>query len=146
MVTKTWEQYHADIRKLGEVLVAYRPDILAPCMLGGLIPAAILARELEVKDVRPIDIERHGDVRRLAYDIQGDIRGRKVLILEDDIPSGKGVLYAKQIFEGRGAEVKIAAVYVNPNTQKVADFYAEVHENLPNYPHKQFHAGDRTRH
>ena len=35
----TWEQYYTDILQLAENLGDYRPDIIAPCMLGGLIPS-----------------------------------------------------------------------------------------------------------
>ncbi len=142
---KTWEQFHADILKLVEKLENYKPDVIAPCMLGGLIPGAIMAKELGLTDVRPIDIEREGEERRLAYDIQGSIEGKKVLILEDDLPTGKGPVLIKKQFEQRGAEVKIAAVYVTPLSKGATDFYVEVCETPPNYPWKKFHKGDRLR-
>ena len=123
----------------------YRPDVIAPCMLGGLIPAAIMAKRLGIVDVRPIDIEREGNERRLAYDVQGSIEGKKVLILEDDLPTGKGPAVVKKQFEQRGAEVRIAAVYVNGKSRQLTDFYAEVVEEMPDYPWKRFHKGDRLR-
>ncbi len=143
--TKTWEVFHADTLKLVEKLGDYRPDVIAPCMLGGLIPGTIVAKALGIKDVRPIDIEREGNERRLAYDVQGSIEGKKVLILEDDLPTGKGPVVIKKQFEERGAEVKIAAVYVTPLSEKVTDFYAGIMEELPHYPWKKQHAGDRLR-
>lgn len=143
--TKTWEQFHADTLKLVETLGDYRPDVIVPCMLGGLIPGTIVAKALDIKEVRPIDIEREGNERRLAYDLQGSIEGEKVLILEDDLPTGKGPVAIKKQFEERGAEVKIAAVYVTPLSEKVTDFYAEVIEELPNWPWKKQHSGDRLR-
>ena len=114
-------------------------------MLGGLIPGAIMAKSLGIRDVRPIDIEREGDERRLAYDMQGSVNAKKVLILEDDLPTGKEPVIVKRLFEGRGADVKIAALYVTPSSQQVADFYADVCEEVPDYPWKGFHARDRLR-
>jgi len=141
-----WGQYHSDIRTLAEKVSAlYTPDIIVPCMLGGLIPGAIMAKELGVQDVRPIDIEREDDERRLAYDVQGDVKGKKVLIVEDDIPTGKTPLLVKQIFEERDAEVRIAALYVTQDTKKTVDFYAEVRELLPHHPWKRFNRGNRLR-
>ncbi len=142
---KTLQQLYDDILKLKENLQDYRPDVIVPCMLGGLLPGMVLAKLLDIKDVRPIDIEREGEERRLAYDVQGSLKGKKVLIVEDDLPTGKGPVAIKKQFEQRGAEVKIAAVYVNPLSQKLTDFYAAVLEELPDYPWKKQHAGDRLR-
>lgn len=105
-----------------------------------------MAKELGIKpgNFRSVDIVRKGeDDRCFAYDIQGDISNKKILIVEDDLPTGKGVVFAKKQFVKRGAEVKTAAVYVKPTTQQFADFYAETCEKLPDYPHKQFHDGER---
>jgi len=143
--TISWNQFHADILKLAVNFGEYRPDLIVPCMLGGLIPAAIIAKKLGISDVRPIDIERIGEQRRLAYDVQGSIAGKKVLILEDDLPTGKGPALIKEQFEQRGAVVKIAAVYVTKESKAVVDFFVEVRDEFPNYPWKKFHAGDRLR-
>jgi hypoxanthine phosphoribosyltransferase len=144
---KTWEQFHEDTKKLIEKFGDYTPEIIAPCMLGGLIPSTIIAKELGLNDVRPIDIEREGDERRIVYDVQGEINGKKVLILEDDLPSGKGAELAKKQFEQRGAKVKIAAVYVSEIGESVADFYVEEYSSKDpiEYPWKKFHKGDRLR-
>jgi hypoxanthine phosphoribosyltransferase len=145
MATLTWEQYHSAVLKLIKNMGEYRPDIIVPCMIGGMFVGIIVAKEFGINDVRPIDIERKGQERRLAYDMQGDIQGKKVLILEDDLPTGKGPVMVKEIFVERGAKVKIAAVYVNDVSVKVCDFYTEVCKEFPNYPYKTFHAGDRLR-
>ena len=49
MGQRTWEQYYSDITKLIECLGVYRPDVIVPCMLGGLIPEAIMAKQLGIK-------------------------------------------------------------------------------------------------
>jgi len=145
MVKKSWEQLHSDCLKLIDEFGSYRPDVVCPCMLGGLISAAIIAKTLGISDVRPIDIERKGDERRLAYDVHGSLKGKKVLILEDDLPTGKGPAVIKRLFEQRGSEVKIGALYVTPEGAKVADFFVEEMPQLPDYPWKKHHAGDRLR-
>ncbi len=145
MSKKTWQQFHADVKKLVAGFGSYKPDVIVPCMLGGLIPGAIIAKALGINDVRPIDIERKGMERRLAYDVQGSIAGKKVLIVEDDLPTGIGPALIKKQFEQRGAAVKIAAVYVNSESKHLADFYAAELQQLPDYPWKKQHAGDRLR-
>ena len=145
MPKKTWMQFHSDVRKLIASFGSYMPDVIAPCMLGGLIPGTIIAKALGINDVRPIDIERKGMQRRLAYDVQGSIAGKKVLMVEDDLPTGIGPALIKKQFEQRGASVKIAAVYVNSKSKEIADFYTEELEQLPDYPWKKQHSGDRLR-
>jgi len=145
MTKLTWEEYHRDMLRLAEMLDEWRPEIIAPSMLGGLIPAAIIAKRLGMKDVRPIDIERKGGERHLAYDVQGEIGGKRVLLLEDDLPTGEGFRVVKDIFERRGAQVKIAAIYVTPKSQGLADYFVEVRDKPPDYPWKPFHDGDRVR-
>ena len=145
MPKKSWAQFHADVNTLIASFGSYRPDVIDPCMLGGLIPGAIIAKALGINDVRPIDIERKGMERRLAYDVQGSIAGKKLLIVEDDLPTGIGPAMVKEIFEKRGANVKIASVYVSPAAKTVADFFTAVYEKPFDYPWKKFHAGDRMR-
>ncbi len=143
--TKSWEQFHTDVLALADSFAEYKPDIICPVMLGGLIPGTIIAKKLEINDVRPIDIEREGLERRLAYDVQGNIAGKQVLIVEDDLIYGLGPATIKKIFEERGAIVKIAALYIQPQAVQIADFYVEVCDVNPNYPWKNFNDGDKIR-
>jgi len=140
---KSWGEFVKDIDKLIIVMGKYRPDVIVPSMCGGLVPAGILAEKLGIKDVRPISIERIGEKRRIAYDIQGRIKGLKLLLLEDDLPTGRGFLHAKQIFQKKGAKVKIAAVYVNSKSKGTADFYGQLLDPLPNLPWKPSRSSDR---
>ncbi len=141
---KSWEEFIKDTDKLAEMMKSYKPDIIVPSMNGGLVPAGILAEKLSIKDVRPVSIERIGEKRKIAYDIQGDVKGKKILLLEDDLPTGKGFIYLKSILEKKGAEVRIAAVYVNYKSKKVADFYGEDLDILPDLPWKPNRNGDRV--
>jgi hypoxanthine phosphoribosyltransferase len=148
-ITKSWQEFEVAIDKLVEMMGDYKPDVIIPSMNGGLVPAGILAEKLSQKDslpfrdVRPISIERIGDKRIIRYDVQGDISGLNVLLLDDDLPTGKGFQHAKQEFQRRGAKVKIAAVYVNSISEKLADFYGEKLDPLPNLPWKPTRSGDR---
>jgi len=144
---KTWNQYHADMLTLAEKSAPYRPDVICPVMLGGLIPGAIVAKYFGIKDVRPIDIERIGECRRLAYDVQGSISGKRILIVEDDLPTGIGPAFIAQEFRQRGSDVKIGALYVTPQSQSLTDFWVELYESadqFPKYPWKTPHIGDRV--
>jgi len=148
-ITKSWLEFEADINNLIETMEEYKPDVIVPSMCGGLVPAGIIAEKLAQKhgspfrDIRPISIERDGDKRRIVYDVHGDLTGLNVLLLEDDMPSGKGFQYVKGEFQKRGANVKIAAVYVNPTSEQFADFYGRKLDPLPNLPWKPARSGNR---
>ncbi len=147
---KTWQEFGNDIDKLIEMMKNYKPDVIIPSMCGGLVPAGILVEKLSRKygspfrDVRPISIKREENSRSIVYDVQGNISGLKVLLLEDDMPSGKGFLFVKKEYTKRGADVKIAAVYVNSKSKKIADFYGEFSSQLPNLPWKPARSGNRV--
>lgn len=145
---KTWKQYHADILALAEKSSHYRPEIICPVMLGGMIPAAIIAKHLGITDVRPIDIERNGQERRLSYDVQGSIYEKRVLIVEDDLPTGIGPARIAQEFRDRRAEAKIGALYVTPQSKELVDFWVEIFESadqFPDYPWKRQNVGNKAR-
>ncbi|MEK6857092.1 MAG: hypothetical protein AABX39_00725 [Nanoarchaeota archaeon] len=59
------------------------------------------------------------------------------------MPSGKGFLFVKEKYKKRGADVKIAAVYVNSESKKIADFYGEFLDPLHNLPWKPARSGNR---
>ena len=142
-IKKDWAMFHHDIDVLIEMMGSYRPDIIVPLMVGGLVPAAIISEKLKIRDLRPISIEREGDIRRIVYDIQGVISLKDILFVEDDVPSGKSLAYAKGICEARGARCKTAAVYVTAQTRSLVDFFGECLNPLPDLPWKPSRSGDR---
>lgn len=105
-----------------------------------------LAEWLHVMDVRPMNIEREEGGRRIVYPPGGNVgnvAGLDVLILEDDVPTGGSILYAKRVLEDQGAKVKIAAVYVHSKSARLVDFYGMVSDPLPSLPWKPSREGDR---
>ncbi|MFH1849890.1 MAG: hypothetical protein ABH879_06955 [archaeon] len=123
MTTISAEEFYKATLELAEKVKEFRPEILVPVMNGGMVPAAILGEVLKIKDVRPISIFRKGDERELVYDLHGDISGKRVLVVEDAIPSdrGAGFRLAKKIFAERGAIVKTASSFSGTNNS--VDYY-----------------------
>ena len=140
---KTWVEFEADVMKLVEKTRGFKPDVIVASLRGGLVPAGILAEKMRVKDVRFISIERVGEERRVACDVQGDVKGLKLLLVEDGLPTGKGPPIAKKHLEERGALVNTSAVYVNSISCDKVDFYGEKIEPLPDLPWKPSRTGDR---
>lgn len=72
------------------------------------------------------------------------LQGKKILLVEDDLPTGKGFMFAKQYLEQKGAIVKTAAVYVNSVSRPLVDYCGAFQDPLPDLPWKPSRAGDRN--
>jgi len=126
--TVTWDQLHRDARSLAAVLMARGPfrGIVAVSR-GGLIPAAIVARELECRLVETVSVA--------TYDEEG--RGTPVLLKPPSAAGdGTGFLIVDDLVD-RGATAELvrallpqahfACLYAKPAGQRLADTWvAEV--------------------
>ncbi len=66
-LTITWDQLHKDARTLASALLG-APSVKGILVVArdGLIPAAILARELDIRRVQTISVESYAAARRTA--------------------------------------------------------------------------------
>jgi len=120
------EYYKATVKLAKIIKKEFKTDIIVPIMNGGLLPCAILTEELNIKDVRPINVFRKGNKREIVYDIQGNIKNKKIILLDDLIPEnhGLGFKIVKKILENRGAIVKTASPFIGKNSN--VDFFVEI--------------------
>jgi xanthine phosphoribosyltransferase len=89
----TWEQFHRDSRALAWRLNGEGPfEAVVAVARGGLVPAAIVARELNIRTVESVaiksyDHQNQGEVKILKPMAQAILdvarRGGKVLIVDD---------------------------------------------------------------
>jgi len=132
--------------------------VLVGVLKGGFIFLADLARKIDM-DVKIdfISVSSYGNstesscVVRIIKDIESDVTGKHVLLVEDLIDTGLTLQYLKDLFITKGcASVKLAAVMDKPDRRKVdlkVDYvgieipdefvvgygldYAEKYRNLP---------------
>jgi hypoxanthine phosphoribosyltransferase len=146
---KSWDEFSEDVKSLISGIAKFDPEVIVPCMRGALVPATIIAEELKIYDILPIDVERINRDRNLSlfYMPTIPLRGKKVLILEDDLYTGEGVIKVKEFLESQGAIVKVAAIYATLEAKHHADFYFSSHikEDMPDYPWKPTRNDDRIR-
>ncbi|MEQ1790148.1 MAG: hypoxanthine phosphoribosyltransferase [Rickettsiales bacterium] len=108
------------------------PDIMIIALLrGSFVFTADLIRALHFAGVRPqvefmtlssygSGIESSGKVQ-ITRDINEDVRGREVLIVDDILESGNTLTFARNLIKERGAaSTKIAVMLEKPNKRKVA--------------------------
>ena len=127
----TEEEIHAKIAELSrriEVDYAGEKLLLVGVLRGAVMVMADLARELKL----PLEMDwmavssygagtQSSGVVRILKDLDSDLQGRKVLIVEDIIDSGLTLSWLRANLESRGAaSVEICALLRKPDAAKVA--------------------------
>ena len=120
--TVTWDQLHKDARTLAEVLMPLAPfrGIVAVTR-GGLIPAAIVARELECRLVESVSVVTYDEEKRGAPsilkrpDAAGD--GEGFLIVDDLVDSGVTAGVVRALLP----RAHFACLYAKPAGKQLAD-------------------------
>ncbi len=120
------------------------PDAIVAVVRGGLVPARLLARDLHVKEMYAITVRRIGDERRITVDILEDIAGKRVIVVEDMIETGRGLLLAKEHLESKGALVKTACLYIMPRSEIVPDYYLRTVTRVMHFPWEKPRAKKET--
>jgi xanthine phosphoribosyltransferase len=133
----SWDQFHRDARALAWRLAAAGPFEAIVCITrGGLVPAAIVARELGIRVIETVCVASYdhitqGDLRVLktvAADIAalGGGRGKGVLVVDDLVDTGKTVKLVREILP----EAHFAAVYAKALGRPLVDtFITEVSQD-----------------
>ena len=126
-----WDELRADVKALAG-RIEYVPDIIVGIVRGGLVPARLLSSELGVKDMYALTVKKVEEERKVANDILENINGKKVLLVEDMLETGKSLIVAKEYLEKKGAEVKTACLYTMPMSEIKPDFsLKEITEVVP---------------
>lgn len=134
----SWDQFHRDARALAWRLSEKGPfEAIVAISRGGLVPAAIIARELEMRIVESVCIasyheyQSQGDLVVLkdiapAVKAIGDGRGRGVLIIDDLADTGR----TAQVVRSMLPDAHIATVYAKPKGVPLVDtFITEVSQD-----------------
>ena len=126
-----WDELRADVKALAG-RIEYVPDIIVGIVRGGLVPARLLSSELGVKDMYALTVKKVEEERKVANDILENINGKKVLLVEDMLETGKSLIVAKEYLEKKGAEEKTACLYTMPISEIKPDFsLKEITEVVP---------------
>jgi xanthine phosphoribosyltransferase len=131
----SWDQFHRDARALAWRLASSGPfNAIVAITRGGLVPAAIVARELNVRLIETVCVESYQD-----YTKQGELRilkgvtsevaksgGEGVLIVDDLVDTGK----TAKVVRGLLPKAHFATVYAKPMGRPQVDtFVTEVSQD-----------------
>ena len=125
----SWDQLHRDAKALAWRLAEIQPwQRIVAITRGGLVPAAIVSRELEVRLVDTIcvssyDHQAQGDLTILKT-IEGD--GENTLIVDDLVDTGKTAKVVRDMLP----KAHLATVYAKPAGRPLVDtFVTEVSQD-----------------
>jgi xanthine phosphoribosyltransferase len=137
----SWDQFHRDARALAWRLADKGPFEAIVCITrGGLVPAAIVARELDLRLIETICVTSYqgqqprsdqGEVEVLktvapAIKAIGDGSGKGVLLIDDLTDTGKTARVVRDILPG----AHFATVYAKPLGAPLCDtFVTEVSQD-----------------
>ncbi|MBL3539400.1 xanthine phosphoribosyltransferase [Aminivibrio sp.] len=125
----SWEQIHRDCKALAWRLVGLAKwERIIGIARGGLVPAAIIARELDIRLVDTVcvssyTIRNQGEISVLK-EIRGD--GEEWLIIDDLVDTGKTARVVREMLP----KAHFAAVYAKPEGRPFVDtFITEVSQD-----------------
>jgi hypoxanthine phosphoribosyltransferase len=142
-VLVTNEQLQAKLRELGEQITKDyegRDVLLVAVLKGAFMVMADLARHIHL----PVDFDfmavasygaatQTSGVVRILKDLDRDIEGRHVLLVEDIVDSGRTVQYLKQMFGRRQPNsLKVCALLNKPDRRAVEVTVDYVGFDIPN--------------
>ena len=131
----SWDQFHRDARALAWRLASSGPWTAIVCITrGGLVPAAIISRELGVRLIETVCVASYHD-----YTEQGQLNvlkeisppllengGEKILIVDDLTDTGK----TASIVRAMMPRAHFATVYAKPKGRPLVDtFVTEVSQD-----------------
>ncbi len=131
----SWDQLHRDCRALAWRLSALGPfTALVTITRGGLVPAAIVARELSIRVIETVSIASYED-----HYVAGDVRilkgiapeilaqaGESLLVVDDLVDTGR----TAQVMRGLLPKAHFATVYAKPLGRPLVDtFITEVSQD-----------------
>jgi len=133
----SWDQFHRDARALAWRLSGAGPFEAIVCVTrGGLVAAAVVARELEIRLIETVCVSSYqhqtrGDLRVLKG-VSSDVvaigggAGKRVLIVDDLVDTGKTARIVREMLP----EAHFATVYAKPMGRPLVDtFITEVSQD-----------------
>jgi hypoxanthine phosphoribosyltransferase len=119
----------------------YKPDVVIAISRGGFDHSRILCDELDLKVLGSFqivyykNINERKDIPQITLPLNADIKGLRVLLVDDVSDSGNSLKYAKKYVESFGpSEVRLATLHLKPWSSYKSDYNAEIVDEWILYP------------
>ena len=133
----SWDQIHRDSRALAWRLDGHGPDngawkAVVGITRGGLVPAMIVSRELDIRIVDTISVKSYNHQAQMdavmkkapQADLMGD--GEGILVVDDLVDTGKTLELVRNLYP----KAHFATVYAKPKGRPMVDtFITEVSQD-----------------
>ncbi len=128
----SWDEIHVESIKLALKIMeeSYEPDVLIGILRGGYIIARIIADVMNAQDLGVVEVKFYKGVGERAerpiitQPLTTDVRGKRVLIVDDVVDSGRTLQIVSEQVRLRGAkDVRSAALYYKPKSIIKPDFF-----------------------
>ena len=131
----SWDQFHRDSRALAWRLSSEGPfDVVVAVTRGGLVPAAIVARELGIRVIETVCISSYDYdkqenlkiLKTIGAEVVGADGGARVLVVDDLVDTGATGRTVRALLP----KAHFATVYAKPEGRPVVDtFITEVSQD-----------------
>lgn len=129
-----WEVFYQLARKLVQRIreSGFTPDLIVAISRGGLVPARVLADQLNLFDLATLKVEHYHAMHkeplaRVRYPLMAEVAGRQVLLVDDVSDTGDSlqVAIAHLLERGRPAQLKTAVLHHKLVSHYLPDYFAE---------------------
>ena len=140
MFPVSWDQFHRDARALAWRLAGMEFSAMVAVTRGGLVPAAIIARELGLRVIETLAVSSYGGgeggapeqaqgALRILKPVAAELlatRGQGVLVIDDLVDTGATARLVRELLP----KAHLATVYAKPAGRPLVDtFITEVSQD-----------------
>lgn len=128
----TWQLFGDATRQLATTIANsdFKPEVLISIARGGMIPGGALTYALGIKLTDAINVEFYTDVKQTLPDPvllapmldTNFIQGKKLLVVDDVVDSGRTLDLVIKMLRNFGAECRSAVLYEKPTTVIEPDY------------------------
>jgi len=129
-----WEGFYQLARKLTRRIRAtgFLPELIVAIGRGGLVPARVLADQLDLFDLATLKIEHYHAMHkqpyaRVRYPLTAQVEGRRILLVDDVSDTGDSLQLATEhlLARGRPAQLRSAVLHHKRVSSFEPDYFAE---------------------
>lgn len=129
----SWEDVERLSEKLAQKIIEseFQPDLIVAISRGGFDPARILCDRLGIRRLASVQVEFYSGVQntaekpRIVYPLNAEVRGKKVLLVDDVSDTGDSLMLAKEhVLAGSPGDLKVATLHIKPWTSLRPDYHA----------------------
>ncbi len=133
-----WEEIFTGSQALANRVRDYHPDTVIAIARGGMIPARLIAEQLNVRRIYNIGLEFYQGVAKTAkgpriyQDLPPDMSNKRICVVDDIVDSGESFIYTQNHLIERGClEFASVSLFYKPNNIfRPDDYYKQISRDI----------------